>query len=48
MPRKRLEAVIEECNQIVRPHRDPYYDFLAKRYNYIRQFAPAFLEALAF
>lgn len=47
-PRERLEAVIEECNQIVRPRSDPYYDFLAKRYSYFRQFAPAFVEALAF
>ena len=29
-PRERLKAVIEECNQIVRPRSDPYYDFLAK------------------
>jgi len=48
LPRERLRAVIEECNQIVRPSSDPYYDFLAKRYSYLRQFAPAFLEALTF
>jgi TnpA family transposase len=48
LPPDRLRTVIEECNQIVRPRSDPYYDFLAKRYNYFRQFAPAFLETLEF
>ena len=48
LPRERLRAVIEECNLIVRPPSDPYYDYLAKRYSYIRQFAPAFLDALTF
>ncbi len=48
LPRERLASVIEECNQMVRPSSDPYFDFLAKRYSYIRQFAPALLEAVAF
>ena len=45
---QRLDAIIQECDQITRPARDHYYDFLGRRYSYIRQFAPAFLDAFVF
>ena len=32
----------------MRPEQDEYYEFLAARYSYIRQFAPAFLDAFTF
>lgn len=46
-PEKLLEAV-EESEKLMRPADDNYYDFFADRYSYLRQFTPAFLEALRF
>lgn len=46
-PEKLLEAV-EESEKLIRPADDNYYDFFADRYSYLRQFTPAFLEALQF
>jgi TnpA family transposase len=48
IPKERLQTAVEECERIVRPLDDNYFDFLASRYSYIRQFAPAFLEACRF
>ncbi len=43
-----LLASITECQSLVRSHGDDYYDFLALRYGYIRQFAPTFLISFHF
>lgn len=39
---------MEEAEHIVHPDDDNYFDFLATRYSYLRQFTPAFLQAIAF
>jgi TnpA family transposase len=41
---ERLRSAVEECEQIMRPLDDSYFDLLATRYSNIRQFAPRFLE----
>ena len=46
-PEKLLEAV-EESEKLMRPADDNYYDFFTDRYSYLRQFTPAYLEALQF
>jgi len=43
-----LRAAVEESERLVRPADDNYFDFLGERYSYIRQFAPAFLDAFRF
>ncbi len=48
LPQDRLKAALEECDKLVRPLNDEGLDFLAERYNSIRQFAPKFLEAFVF
>jgi len=48
VPADKLLAAVEECEQLVRPLDDSYFDFLARRYNHIREFAPAFLHAFEF
>lgn len=45
---QRLQVALAECQRIIRPLDDNYFDFLAQRYSYLRQFAPAFLEACHF
>ncbi len=47
-PAEKLLEAVEESERLVRPMDDNYYDFLAARYSYIRQFAPAFLAAFRF
>lgn len=44
----RLQAAVAQCDEIIRPQDDSYFDFLKTRYSYIRRFAPAFLEAFHF
>src|SRR5258708_14539580 len=39
---------MEESERLMRPLDDNYFDFLTGRYNYVRQFAPAFLSAFTF
>ena len=41
---ERLRFAVEECEQIMRPLDDSYFDLLATRYGNLRQFAPYFLE----
>jgi TnpA family transposase len=43
-----LRAALEECDRLIRPADDNYFDLLAQSYGYLRQFAPAVLEALDF
>jgi TnpA family transposase len=45
---ERLQATLEESERIIRPADDSYFDFLERRYSYVRQFAPAFMQALTF
>jgi TnpA family transposase len=39
-----LRAAVDECEQIIRPLDDSYFDLLGTRYSNLRQFAPKFLE----
>ena len=48
VPADKLLAAVEECDQLIRPLDDSYFDFLARRYSHIREFAPAFLHAFKF
>lgn len=48
IPEERLREALDDCARLVRPIPDESYDFLAERYSYIRQFAPAFLETFVF
>jgi TnpA family transposase len=41
---KQLRAAVDECERIMRPDDDSYFDLLATRYYRLRQFAPAFLD----
>ena len=43
-----LSMAITECQSLIRPHADDYFDFFALRYSYVRQFAPTFLAAFSF
>ena len=43
-----LQAYIEECDKLIRPKDDQSIDYFGKRYSYIREFAPQFLDALSF
>lgn len=43
-----LHRAVEEAESLARPLDDNYYDFLADKYVYVRQFAPAFLRAFEF
>ncbi|MBV9280755.1 MAG: Tn3 family transposase [Chloroflexi bacterium] len=48
VPPERLEAAVAECDRLIRPPDDTYFDFLAQRYGTLRAFAPALLAALPF
>jgi TnpA family transposase len=43
-----LQQVVRETESLIRPRHDEAIDFFAKRYSYIRRFAPTFLGALTF
>ena len=45
IPPEHLRSAVEECEQIMRPLDDSYFDLLATRYANLRQFAPHFLES---
>ena len=47
VPAKDLVRAYEELSMIVREN-DGHFDFFAKRYSYIQQFAPEFLQAFSF
>jgi hypothetical protein len=46
--RERLEKASTECEALMRPLRDDYFDLFATRYSHFRQFAPTLLEVLHF
>jgi hypothetical protein len=48
IPPAELRDAVAESDRIIRPLDDHYFDFLASRYAYVRQFTPEFLDALAF
>jgi TnpA family transposase len=48
VPLDRLHAAVAECDRLIRPPDDTYFDFLARSYGAIRTFAPALLAALTF
>jgi len=41
-----LSAAVDEAEAIMRPKGMRYFDFLNRRFSYVRQFAPAFLEVM--
>ena len=45
---KRLQAAIEECDRLIRPLDDNYFDFLSNRYSHLRRFAPDFWATFTF
>lgn len=46
VPKKVLQEAIEETQGLIRPRPDDAIDFFAKRYSYLRQFVPLFLQTL--
>jgi len=48
IPPAELRNAVEESDRIIRPLDDHYLDFLERRYPYLRQFTPEFIDALAF
>ncbi|NYT00241.1 MAG: Tn3 family transposase [Methanocellales archaeon] len=48
VPKEDLLSALEECDRLIRPKDDKFYDYLANRYSYIREFTPKFLETISF
>lgn len=45
---ERLRAAVDIAIRLARPEDDNYFDFLATRYSYLREFTPVLLATLAF
>ncbi len=48
MSPEKLHAAVQESEQLIRPLDDNAFEFMERRYSYIRMFAPAFLDACVF
>jgi hypothetical protein len=48
IPENEFRQAVDECNSLIRPNDDQSYDFLSKRYGYIREFSPKFLKIMRF
>src|SRR5712692_7429364 len=46
VPKQVLQAALEETQGLIRPRPDDTIDFFGKRYSYLRQFVPSFLQTL--
>jgi TnpA family transposase len=46
VPKEVLQKAMEDTQSLIRPRPDEAIDFFGKRYSYIRQFAPSFLQTL--
>jgi len=45
---KQLQGALADCERLMRPADDNYFDFLANRYGHLRKFVPTFLAAFTF
>ena len=48
IPETEFRQAVDECDGLIRPNDDKSYDFLNKRYGYIREFSPKFLKIMQF
>jgi hypothetical protein len=48
IPETEFRQAVDECDGLIRPNDDKSYDFLSKRYGYIREFSPKFLKIMQF
>lgn len=48
VPPEHLQVALEETDHMIRPRGGECFDFLARRYSYIRRFSPAFLATFIF
>lgn len=48
IPEIEFRRAVDECDSLIRPNDDQSYDFLSKRYGYIREFSPKFLKIMQF
>ena len=46
VPKKVLQEALEETQGLIRPRPDDAIDFFGKRYSYLRQFVPLWLQTL--
>lgn len=46
LPQEKLRVTFDECERLAAPLDDNSFKLMASRYSYLRQFVPAFLEAL--
>ena len=46
IPPLELAAAVDDARDIIHPEGRAFFDFLDRRYNYVRQFAPAFLKTM--
>lgn len=45
---EQLQGALADCERLMRPADDNYFDFLANRYGHLRKFVPTFLAAFTF
>jgi TnpA family transposase len=48
IPEIKFRQAVDECDSLIRPNDDQSYDFLSKRYGYIREFSPKLLKIMQF
>ena len=48
VPEIEFRQAVDECDSLIRPNDDQSYDYLGKRYGYIREFSPKFIKIMQF